>query len=135
MSKRQFVFITACFVQGSFMYTMYYYQVAKKESWITLVAGILLGLLIACIYGSLYKMHFNESTNTAKGLVEINMEVYGKSAGRMVSLLYIGTLFLSCSRMLRELGQFVAGNLLMGTNWIYILIILNFGSMQAQNLS
>ena len=82
MSKRQFVFITACFVQGSFMYTMYYYQVVKKESWITLVAGMLLGLLIAFIYGSLYKMHFDEGTNTAKGLVEINMDVYGKSAGR-----------------------------------------------------
>lgn len=124
MSKRQFVFITACFVQGSFMYTMYYYQVVKKESWITLVAGMLLGLLIAFIYGSLYKMHFDEGTNTAKGLVEINMDVYGKSAGRMVSLFYIGSLFLSCSRMLREAGQFVAGNLLMGMNWVYILVIL-----------
>lgn len=124
MSKRQFVFITACFVQGSFMYTMYYYQIAKRDSWITLIAGILLGFLIAFIYGSLYKTHFDEKSNVAKGLVEINMEVYGKSAGRMISLLYVGTLMLSCSRMLREAGQFVAGNLLMGMNWVYILVIL-----------
>ncbi|MBR3919394.1 MAG: GerAB/ArcD/ProY family transporter [Clostridia bacterium] len=124
MSKRQFVFITACFVQGSFMYTMYYYQIAGNESWITLLAGILLGFAVAFLYGILYKMHFDKDSDSAKGLVEINMAVYGKSFGKLLSLLYVGTLLLSCSRMLREAGQFVAGNLLMGINWTYILAIL-----------
>ena len=124
MSKRQFVFITACFVQGSFMYTMYYYQIVGREAWITLLAGILLSFLIVSIYGALYKSHFDEKSNSAKSLAEINTAVYGNNFGKVISLVYVASLVLSCSRMLREGGQFVAGNLLMGINWIYILIIL-----------
>lgn len=124
MSKRQFVFITACFVQGSFMYTMYYYQIAANESWLTLIGGILVGMLIASIYGKLYEMHYDKSSGCAKGLAEINEAVFGRFIGKFVSSLYVLTLVFSCSRMLREAGQFVGGNLLMGINWVFILVIL-----------
>lgn len=124
MSKKQFVFITACFVQGSFMYTMYYYQIVGREAWLTLTAGILLSFLIVSIYGALYKLHFDDKSNSSKSLAEINTTVYGKNFGKVISAVYVASLILSCSRMLREGGQFVAGNLLMGINWVYILAIL-----------
>lgn len=126
MSKRQLVFIVACFVQGSFMYTMYYYQVAGKESWLTLLAGILIGLLVMVLYGELYRLHYDFEKDRAKDLVEINISVYGKFWGKAISLLFAGTFIISCSRMLREAGQFVAGNLLMGINWLFVLAVLIF---------
>lgn len=118
MNKKEFTFIIACYVQGSFLYTMYYYHVVENEVWITLLCGALVGVLMACVYGSLSKAY------PGKSLVQINESVFGRIPGKIISLFYVYTFFLSCSRMLRESSQFVSSNLLMGFEWTAILLML-----------
>ncbi len=127
MTKRQFVFIIACFIQGSSLYTMYYYHTVGNETWIPLIAGILLGMLIVCLYGALCEAH------PSSGLIQINEEVYGKIPGKILSFLYIYTFLVSCSLTMRETGQFVAGDLLMETNWVSILLVFVLACAWASN--
>lgn len=127
MTKRQFVFVIACFIQGSALYTMYYYHTIGNEAWISLICSILLGMLVVYLYSALCETH------PASCLVKINEEVYGKIPGKIISFLYIYTFIISCSLMMRETGQFVAGDLLMETDWVYILMIFVLACAWASN--
>ena len=117
MTKRQFIFIIACFIQGSSLYTMYYYHMTSNETWMTFICGVLLSLLLMYLYSELCETH------PSRDLVQINEAVYGKVFGKILSLAYLYSFIVSCSVALRETGQFVAGNLLMETNWLHILLI------------
>ncbi len=127
MTKRQFVCIIACFLQGSVLYTMYYHHLTGNEAWITLLGGTLLGLFAIYLYSSLCKMY------DCRDLVEVNEAVFGRIPGKIISFFYIYTFLLSCSVTVRQTGQFVAGNLLMETNWIYILLLLVLTCAWASN--
>lgn len=118
MTKKQFIFLIACYIQGSVLYTMYYYQRIGNEAWISFIFGTLLGLLIVAIYGRLCETHRSAC------LVKLNEEVYGKIPGKILSVFYIYSFLISNSIMMRQTGQFIAGDLLMETNWIYILMVL-----------
>ena len=127
MTKRQFIFIIACFIQGSALYTMYYYHTIGNEAWISLICSILIGMLVVYLYSALCQAH------PSSCLVKINEEVYGKIPGKIISFLYIYTFIVSCSMTMRESGQFVAGDLLMETNWIYILVVFVLACAWASN--
>lgn len=118
MSKRQFLFVVACFIQSSFLYTIYYYGSIGNEAWISFLGGIVGGILLAILYSKLCSFY------PKMGLAEINKCVFGKFLGNVISVVYVATFVLSCSRLLREAGQFVSGNILIGSDWIYILIAL-----------
>lgn len=109
------------------MYTMYYYHAVGNEAWISLIGGILLGMLIVYLYGTLCELH------PSSCLVKINEEVYGRMPGKIISFLYIYTFLISCSLTMRETGQFVAGDLLMETNWVSILLVFVLACAWASN--
>ena len=96
MTKRQFIFIIACFIQGSALYTMYYYHTIGNEAWISLICSILIGMLVVYLYSALCQAH------PSSCLVKINEEVYGKIPGKIISFLYIYTFIVSCSMTMRE---------------------------------
>lgn len=118
MSKKQFLFIVACFIQSSFLYTIYYYGAIGNEAWLSFLFGIAGGVMLALLYSKLCSYY------PKMGLAEINKCVFGNFVGNVVSIVYVAVFILSCSRLLREAGQFVAGNILIGSDWIYILIAL-----------
>ncbi len=128
MTKKQFVFIIACYIQGSVLYTMYYYQMIGNEAWIAFTVGALLGLLIVALYGRLCETHRSAC------LVKLNEEVYGRIPGKIISVFYIYAFLISCSVMMRQTGQFIAGDLLMETDWLLILTIFVLICAWASNL-
>ena len=117
MTRKQFIFIIACFIQGSSFYTMYYYHMAGNEAWLCLLAGILLGMLVAYLYGALGDSY------PSCCLVQINEACFGRIPGKILSFFYLYTFIVSCSMTMRETSQFVAGDLLMETDWIPILTV------------
>ena len=91
MTRKQFIFIIACFIQGSSFYTMYYYHMAGNEAWLCLLAGILLGMLVAYLYGALGDSY------PSCCLVQINEAVFGRIPGKILSFFYLYTFIVSCS--------------------------------------
>ena len=127
MTRKQFIFIIACFIQGSSFYTMYYYHMAGNEAWLCLLAGILLGMLVAYLYGALGDSY------PSCCLVQINEAVFGRIPGKILSFFYLYTFIVSCSMTMRETSQFVAGDLLMETDWIPILTVFVLACAWASN--
>ncbi len=117
MSRIQFLFMVACYVQSSFLYTIYYYDIASHEAWISFLAAMIIGILLAMLYCKLCKL-------CPEGLLAINCCAFGNIGGKIVSLIYVIVYILSCSRLLRESVQFVSTNLLFGANWKFILIAM-----------
>ena len=117
MTKKQFIFLIACFIEGSTLYAMYYYHAVGNEAWIPLLCGIVVSLFVVYLYAKLSEEH------EYKDLVQINEAVYGKIPGKIISFFYIYTFLISTSITMRQTGQFVAGDLMMETNWIHILLV------------
>lgn len=120
ISARQLMFSIACYIQGSALVLSFLTDTLKQESWIGVVAGYLLGLLILGIYAALIKMFPGQS------IVQINIHIFGKVLGKIISLLYIYFFFSLAFLNTRNFGDFINGYIMPNTPAFAIAVMLLF---------
>jgi spore germination protein KB len=81
---------------------------AEQDAWLTALAGLIIGLLLAFIFFSLAEKF------PGKNLIEINNILFGPYLGKAISVLYIGYFFHLGSLVLRNFGDFL-------TIFVYLL--------------
>ncbi|PFP30031.1 spore gernimation protein [Bacillus sp. AFS073361] len=93
---------------------------ARQDAWISVILGIIIGLLIMWLYHTL-GVRFPNMT-----LVEMNERLLGKWLGKIVSLFISCSLFLSAATLLFFLGEFLTAQFIPETpiEVIHILFIL-----------
>lgn len=93
---------------------------AKQDAWISVILGIMIGLLVMWLYNTL-GIRFPNMT-----LVEINEKLLGKWLGKIISFFFCCCLFLAAATLLFFLGDFLTTQFLPETpiEVIHILFIL-----------
>lgn len=114
------MFSIVCYIQGSALVFSFLTDTTKQESWIAVVAGYLISLLIVGIYAALIKMFPGES------IVQINIHVFGKVFGKIVSLLYIYFFFSLAFLNTRNFDDFINGYIMPNTPAVVIAAMLLF---------
>lgn len=118
MSNRQFLFIMACFMQGSLLYPMYLFHVVQHEAWLVFLIAAGIAMVLALLYVKLCALY------PGKNLIEINDLVFGKIVGRIISVAYLLYFILACCLIAKETSQFVAGDMIMGVPQFLIVALL-----------
>lgn len=98
-------------------------KVAHQDAWLSTILALACGLLIIYLFtvvGSLYPK---------LSLVQYNIKILGKWVGSIVSLFFLGYLFLSLTAHVRELGDFITTQILTQTpiqviHFLFIVIII-----------
>ena len=74
---------------------------AKQDAWLSALIGVIVGLLLVCLYNILEGMH------PELNIVEYSEQILGKWLGKAVSLLFCLFALLTASLVLRNLGDFI----------------------------
>ncbi len=116
ITPRELCFSVACFIQGSILLNSYSIEISRQENFITLILAYLISVGIIWLYAGLIKKY------PGKSLVQINIEVYGKVAGKIISGLYL-FFFLSLTALnLRHISDFLATWIMTDTPLYAIMI-------------
>ena len=120
LSVKQLSFASALFIVASSLLIKSVYMFTFQDSWISVLAAILVALLIIGIYGMLGRRH--------PGLCPVNMSeaIFGKVLGKFIAVLYI-FFFLSLVVLnLEDTGSFVTSSILPKTPEavVYVLMIV-----------
>ncbi len=118
--SNQLAYSAAAFIMAAVLLTSNLYQFAGNSSWVSVLIGFAVSLLIVGLYGRLTKRYPGMS------LPQINGAVFGRVAGKIVTVLYI-FYFLSLAVLnTRDLGDFIASSVLRQTprTLIFIVFIL-----------
>lgn len=117
MIPSEFMFSVACFILSSSLLTAFFMPITKHDSWLVACAGFMISLLFLWTYVRLMR-RFPD-----KNVIQINDEVLGPIAGKLVSLFYI-FFFLTLSALnLRDMGNFVQLTIMPQTPKIVLLIV------------
>lgn len=120
ISSNTLAFSIACFFQGTSLLSSFITGVTRQDTWITVISGFILNMLIVYVYVILAKQY------PSKNLIEINDMAFGKVIGKIFSILYIFYFFSLAFLDSRILGDFVAGYLMPETPMSIILILFIF---------
>ncbi len=117
ISTNQFAYSVSAFILASNLLTSALYRFAKNDSWAVVIIGFIATLVLIGIYIALSKRY------PAKGLFEINNEVFGKVIGKAVSALYV--FFFSSLAFFNtsDLGNFINSSILKQTPLMLILFV------------
>ena len=120
ISTKQLTFAVGLIIIASNLLTKSLYPYTKNQTWISVVAAAVAGLVVVSIYGRLVKDY------PGSGLFDINQAVFGTVGGKIVSAAYV-FFFLSLSVLnTRDLGSFVHSIVLPSTpiNVTYIAFMV-----------
>ena len=120
ISAKQLMFSVACYMIGSAMITSYFTATTKQESWIAVIVGYLVSLLILGMYAVLVRLY------PRKDLIQINICVFGNVLGRIFSLFYLYFFFSLSFLNTRVMGDFMKGFVMPKTPMIVFLIMFIF---------
>lgn len=113
----QIMCAVSCFLHGTVLRSVFVISVTGRDSWAMAITGFLCFMPVLLVYYLLLKWF------PGKSLFEINEEVFGKAAGKILSLVYL-FFFLSLSALnLRDLGNFVVDFVMPETPDIAVLIL------------
>lgn len=101
ISSRQLFFAVFCFLQGTILRSSFVVTVLGHEAWMTAISSLVFCVPILLVYGTLLKWYPD------KNLFEINEEVFGTVAGKIVSALYLFFFFSLSSLNINDMGTFV----------------------------
>ena len=118
ISKTQFMFSVACFIQSSSLLTSFFTSITKQDSWIAVILGSIVSIPILLIYSYIMKTFPN------KNLIEINDIVFGPIIGKVFSITYIGFFITISSINTKDLGEFVQKTILENTPSVIIVGLL-----------
>lgn len=116
ISSTVLMFSIGCFIQSSTLLVGFVTATTKQESWIPVLAGIVVSLPIIWIYLSISKKY------PGKSIIEINDAVFGKIVGKVFSAIYI-FFFLSLAALNSSIiSNFLLDSVLPETPKLAILI-------------
>ncbi len=116
ITPKEVCFSVACFIQGSILLNSYSIEISRQENFITLILAYLISIGVIWLYAGLIKKY------PGKSLVQINKEVYGKTAGGIISGLYIFFLLSLTALNLRHISDFLATWIMTDTPLYAIMI-------------
>ncbi len=120
ISVRQLMYTVSAFVIASSLLTNNLYSFTRNDSWVAVLTGFVVSLMMIGIYGTQAKRYPGLS------LVDINTAVFGKVPGKAVSILYV-FYFLSLIYLnTRILGDFIKSSVLPNTPMTVILVSFVF---------
>lgn len=117
ITSKQLTFMVIGLVQGSVLTLSFVYGITKQDTWIAVVTGLILTLVMVYIYTSIMNIF------PKRNIIEINNKVFGRVIGTFISLIYIYHLFLVVPRNLRFIGDFVKQDLLIETPFLVIITV------------
>lgn len=97
----QFMFSVACFIQASALLSSFFVPIARQDTWLCVIFGILVSLPLMFIYLGLMRGF------PGKNLIEINRIVFGRIGGALASLLFVLFTITLTSLNVRDFGQLV----------------------------
>lgn len=83
ISSTQLMFLIIQLLQASTLTAAFINPITKQNTWLVLLVGLILALLMLSVYISLSKKF------PCENLIEINSRIYGKYLGKVISVLYI----------------------------------------------
>ncbi|MHA6532457.1 GerAB/ArcD/ProY family transporter [Paenibacillus sp. BAC0078] len=103
ITNRQFTILVGFFIVGDSILLAPGYLVAeaKQDAWISGLLGMIAGCLFAVLYTALHRK-FPKQT-----LVQYSENLFGKWAGKLISLIYLITLFIFPCFIVWDLGDFL----------------------------
>jgi spore germination protein KB len=120
IKTKQLTFSVFTFILASSLLTSFLYSFAGNDSWVSVIIGYVASLVIIGIYVALAKRYPGCS------LIEINDAVFGRIAGKAVSLCYIFYFFSIAVLNTRNLGDFTKSALLANTPISVIFVLFIF---------
>lgn len=117
ISSGQLTFMAIGLVQGSVLTLTFVYRITKQDTWIVVLAGLILTLFMIYIYISIMNRF------PKKNIIEINNMVFGRIIGKFISLIYLYHFFFIVLGNLRFMGDFAEQNILAGTPFLVIVSV------------
>ncbi|WP_018933877.1 GerAB/ArcD/ProY family transporter [Gracilibacillus lacisalsi] len=90
----------------------------KENGWITIILATIIGLILITLYSKLIKLQYDQ------GIFHTFNTLFGKWVGTVVTIFLILFLLINCSANLWAIGDFISLQILMGTPFEVILIVL-----------
>ncbi|NLY46393.1 MAG: endospore germination permease [Tissierella sp.] len=115
ISRTQFMFSVACFIQSSSLLTSFFTSITKQDSWIAVILGSIVSIPTLLIYSYIMKKFPD------KNLIEINDMVFGPIIGKIFSIIYIWFFMTLSAINTKDLGEFVQKTILDNTPSIIIV--------------
>ncbi len=101
ITPRQFTCLVACYIQGSLLSMMYYYQRSGNDAWITFVFGGILFIPLIWVYSRLLRM------SRGHALAHMLENSFGRYAGKVFTLAYLIYFIYLAAFSLRQTAQFI----------------------------
>ncbi len=118
ITPRQFAALVACYIQGSLLSMMYYYQRSGHDAWLMLILGGILFLPLIFLYCRMLGLSRGE------GLPGMLSQSFGKIAGKVVLLAYLVYFIYLAAFSLRQSAQFINIDILIEVPiWVPIVLM------------
>lgn len=125
ISARQFrILVTLCFIGTTILrHPGALAKQAKQDAWIAVILGIVVGLLLVWLYNSIGKLFTNMT------LIESIEKLLGKWLGKLISLLFIFFLLITCATRVYLIGEFITIQIMpetpiQFTNIIFVVVLV-----------
>ncbi|SDH89655.1 GerAB/ArcD/ProY family transporter [Desulfosporosinus hippei] len=120
ISSAQLFFLVNCFIQGALLPLNFAYPISKHDTWLAVIAAMIIGSVIALVYISLAGLF------PGQNLVQINDLIYGPYLGKFISLQYILFFLMTLSGYLWFISDFVLTFIMPETPISSIMIMFSF---------
>ncbi len=118
ITPRQFTALVACYIQGSLLSMMYYYQRSGHDAWLMLIFAGVLFLPLIFVYSSLLK------SSKGRGLPGMLENSFGGPGGKVFALAYLIYFIYLAAFSLRQSAQFINIDILIEVPiWVPILLM------------
>jgi spore germination protein KB len=120
ISNSQLIFLIVGFIEGSTFLVYFVSNLAKHDTWLTILSGLAVILPFGYIYGLLVKRF------PGVNLARIHRIIYGRYLGTAISLFYLSYFFLILALNTKDIGDFYTGFFMPNTPLEIFLIVFTF---------
>ncbi len=118
MTHGQFTALVACYIQGSLLSVMYYYQRAGHDTWLVFLFGALLFIPLIFVYKGIYTM---SNRQALPGMLQYS---FGRTVGKVFVPAYLIYFIYLAAFSLRQSAQFINIDILIEVPiWIPIALM------------
>lgn len=118
ISNTELTFLIIGLLQGSTLTAAFISGLTKQNTWIVLLTGFIITLILLLVYTSLSQKY------PGRNLIEINSEIYGCYFGKIISILYIFYFWFIIPANLRYIADFFSIYLFQETDIIVFIIAI-----------
>ena len=113
----QFMFTVACFLQSSALLSAFFAPITQQDSWLVVLFAMVCAIPVLLVYSMIMRSF------PGQNLIQITLSALGKTAGTVVSLIFVW-FFLTLSALnLRDFGQFIRQIILVETPVIIVVAL------------